>query len=88
MTLRSFKSSLAPAYSAGGEFTSQEIKRPHALLFAKEMQHPILLVIADVVGGRLFWAAPQIDSTLLAALNLENGGNTVTDGTLPIRPGG
>jgi hypothetical protein len=61
------KSSLAPDYSAGGEFISQELKRRHALLFAKEMQYPILLVIADVVRCRLFWAAPQIDLKLLAA---------------------
>jgi hypothetical protein len=72
------KSSLAPDYSAGGEFISQELKRRHALLFAKEMQHPILLVIADVVGRRLFWAAPQIDLTLLAALNLQNGAKSYT----------
>ena len=72
------KSSLAPAYSAGGEFISQEIKRGHALLFAKEMQHPILLVIADVVGHRLFWAAPQIDSMLLGALDVQNGAKSYT----------
>jgi hypothetical protein len=72
------KSSLSPNYSAGGEFISHELKRGHALLFAKEMQHPILLLIADVVGRRLFWAAPQVDLTLLAALNLQNGAKSYT----------
>jgi hypothetical protein len=72
------KSSLAPAYSATGEFISEGLERPHALLFAKEMQHPILLVIADVVGRRLFWAAPQIDSRLCAALDLQDGAKSYT----------
>ena len=71
------KSSLSPDYSAGGEFISQELGRGHALLFAKEMQHPILLLIADVVGRRLFWAAPQIDLKLLAALD-RNGAKSYT----------
>jgi hypothetical protein len=62
------KSSVAPAYSADGEFVSQELDRPNALYLAREIRHPVLLIVADVAQQRLFWAAPQTDTALLKGL--------------------
>jgi Domain of unknown function (DUF4365) len=62
------KSSLAPEYSANDEFISQKLDRRNALYLASELRHPTFVIIADVNRSKLFWTAPQIDSTFLADL--------------------
>lgn len=72
------KSSVAPAYSAAGDFVSQELDRSNADYLASKMRHPVLLIVADVAQRRLFWAAPQTDKVLLKTLGDRPDAKTCT----------
>ena len=72
------KSSATPAYSAAGDFVSQRLDRPNALYIAREIRHPVLLIVADVTANRLFWATPQCDKALLEALHRRLSAKTIT----------
>jgi len=62
------KSSVAPSYSANGDFISISLKVPNARYLAHELKTPSILMQADVTAGKLFWSAPQIDLALLTSL--------------------
>jgi Domain of unknown function (DUF4365) len=72
------KSTESPAYSADGSFVSVRLEAPNARHLAIDMQHPVLLVSADVTGQRMFWATPQIDVEVLTTLKDLKGADSCT----------
>ncbi|MBI3665721.1 MAG: DUF4365 domain-containing protein [Acidobacteria bacterium] len=72
------KSSQAPAYSAAGDFISQEIATASARYLCRELRSPALLIVADVKNRRLFWAAPQLDMAAQQALDDDKNTKTLT----------
>ena len=58
------KSSENSAYSADRTFVSQSLGVPQARYLTEELRVPVLLLHADVVAGKTYWAAPQLDSDL------------------------
>lgn len=62
------KSSVDPSYSSRDDFASVSLEMPNARYLVSEMRQPVFVIQADVAEKRLFWAAPQIDSGLLAAI--------------------
>jgi hypothetical protein len=62
------KSSVDSAYSANGEFVSQELEIDHARHYAQEMRDPIFLIHSDVTAGKVYWHSPQLDRKLISVL--------------------
>jgi hypothetical protein len=72
------KSTASPAYSAAGEFVSHKLSSRHVNRLAREVRHPVLLIVACVEERRLFWTAPQLDAALLRGRAASKGLKTFT----------
>jgi hypothetical protein len=72
------KSTEQPALSVDGDFISVELDMSSARYLAHELETPTILIQADVTQKRLFWAAPQIDKSLLKTLEMRPDGKTCT----------
>ena len=53
------KSSSKSRYLKSASCVSSEIKKKHLAYYIKELKIPVVVMHADVIGRRLFWAVPQ-----------------------------
>ena len=72
------KSSEQTPYSAGGDFISQQLRVENAAYLCQEVRVPVILIHADVIAMRVFWAAPQFSVDVIQKLLKNDPGNNVT----------
>lgn len=72
------KSSANTHYSSDGSFVSQSIRAANARYLVHELRVPTVVVHCDVIQKRVFWAMPQLISSLSEHLNTLDDDQSVT----------
>jgi hypothetical protein len=55
------RSSTRSEYSTKRNSARQPIKRKHLVYYCRQLTAPVIVLHADVISGRTFWLAPQLE---------------------------